>query len=228
MSNGESRFYFRINKIQIKDNREKRSFFKRDRAEVRLYSFITTDNTDLPELGELNLGLGDEEKRSIIKATVERSISSRRFIEIDNVKDNQILTFGDTGYTVYQSDVIPKDFNWIFLGIESDTKDRDFGKILEETVKSDDFSTFNKDLLTLLGKAASSNPAYAAGMAVAKFATGIFAEMLKRNKDDLLGALYMSLNREEHYRHLKRDVQDAPDLTQNMFFDYTIFGYENQ
>jgi len=137
-------FYFRINKLKIIDNRERGFlFFTRDRAEVKLFSFITTENTDLPELADLNSVESDEEKREIIKATVERCISSRTFIEIDNVKDNQTLTFGDTGYVLYQSEAIPDDFNWVFLVIESDKETRDIGQMLDNIVKSEDFATFS-------------------------------------------------------------------------------------
>ncbi len=220
-------FYFRINKLKIIDNRESGFlFFTKDRAEVKLLSFITTGNTDLPGLANLMSAKNDEEKRKIIKATVEQCISSRTFVEIQNVRDNQTLTFGDTGYVLYQSETIPDDFNWIFLAIESDKKNREFGRFLEKIVKDEDFSSFGKDLLDILSKTAAKNPAYAAGLAIAKFVTGILIELLKNDKDDLIGVLYTSLNRREHYQHCDRKKDDVPDITHNMLMDYTIFGYE--
>ncbi len=220
-------FYFRINKLKIIDNRESGFlFFTRDRAEVKLLSFITTGNTDLPELANLMSAKSDEEKRKIIKETVKRCISSRSFVEIQNVRDNQTLTFGDTGYVLYQSETIPDDFNWIFLAIESDKETRDFGQFLEDIVKDEDFSSFSKDLLEILSETASTNPAYAAGLAVAKFVTGILIGLLKNDKDDLIGVLYTSLNRREHYPHGDRKKDDVPDITHNMLMDYTVFGYE--
>jgi len=220
-------FYFRINKLKIIDNRERGFlFFTRDRAEVKLFSFITTENTDLPELAELNSAESDEEKRKIIKATIERCISSRTFIEIDNVKDNQTLTFGDTGYVLYQSEAIPDDFNWVFLVIESDKETRDIGQMLDNIVKSEDFATFSDELLSQLSDTVSNNPAYTAGLAIAKFVTGILIEALKNDKDDLIGVLYTSLNRWEHYPHCDRKKDDIPDITHNILIDYTIFGYE--
>ena len=220
-------FYFRINKLKIIDNMEKGFlFFKRDRAEVKLFSFITTENTDLPELAELNSAESIEEKRKIIKATIERCISSRTFIEIDHVRDNQTLTFGDTGYVLYKSEAIPDDFNWVFLVIESDKETRDIGQILGDIVNSEDFSTFSDELLSKLSDTASNNPAYTAGLATAKFVTGILIEVLKNDKDDLIGVLYTSLNRREHYPHCDRKKDDVPDITHNILIDYTIFGYE--
>ncbi len=220
-------FYFRINKLKIIDNRESGFlFFTRDRAEVKLLSFITTGNTDLPELANLMSAKSDEEKRKIIKETVKRCISSRTFVEIQNVRDNQTLTFGDTGYVLYQSEAIPDDFNWIFLAIESDKETRDFGQFLENIVEDEDFSIFSKDLLDILSETAANNPAYAAGLAIAKFVTGILIGLLKNDKDDLIGVLYTSLNRREHYPHSDRKKDNVPDITHNMLMDYTIFGYE--
>ncbi len=220
-------FYFRLNKVKIIDNREKGfPLFSKDRAEVILVSLITVGNTDLPELANIMSAKSEEEKRKIIKETVKRCISSRTFVEIQNVRDNQTLTFGDTGYVLYQNETIPDDFNWIFLAIESDKKTRDFGQFLEDIVEKDDFSSFSRDLLETLSKTASINPAYAAGLSIAKFITGILAVVLKNDKDDLIGVLYTSLNRREHYPHSDRKKDNVPDITHNMLMDYTIFGYE--
>ena len=222
-------FYFRINKLKIIDNRESGFlFFTRDRAEVKLLSFITTGNTDLPELAHLMSAKSDDEKRSIIKETVKRCISRRTFVEIQNVRDNQTLFFGDTGYVLYQSETIPDDFNWIFLAVESDKETRDFGQFLDDIVEGEDFSSFSQGLLDILSETASTNPAYAAGLSIAKFVTGILATVLKNDKDDLIGVLYTSLNRREHYPNCERKKDDVPDITHNMLMDYTIFGYEEK
>lgn len=219
----DSKFYFRINKIKILDDREKGSFFKKDRAEVRIFSFVTNENTDLSELSDWDNSKSNDEKKEIIKSVVSKCISSRLFLEIDNVKDNQILTFGDSGCVLYQDDKIPSDFNWILIVIESDQKDRDFGKLLDDTSKGADF----KDIIDAVGKMVKISPTGSMALAVAKFITGIFSTALKKNNDDLIGVVYMSLNRIEHYPHCIRDKQDVPDITNNMYVDYSIFGCEN-
>jgi len=219
--------YFRLNKVKILSNREKGFlFFNKDRAEVKLFSFVTTDNTDLPELANLNFSSKEEDRRRIIKATVEHCVSARTFVEIRHVKDNQSLFFGDTGYVLYQAEPIPNDFNWIFLGIESDKGAREFGDFLDDTVKNDNFRKFSRNILPLLRKKASVNPATTAGYLAATYIASVIAERMKKNKDDLIGILYMSLNRIEHYPHCFRKRDDVPDLTQNMFVDYVLFGYE--
>ena len=219
-------FYFRINKIKILSNREKGFLFlNKDRAEVKLYSFVTTENTDLTELANLDYGSDEEDRRMIIKATVERCVSTRTFVEIRHVKDNQTLSFGDTGYVLYQSDRIPDDFNWIFLAVESDRGSRDFGNFMDEAVNDDNFRTFSKSIFPRLNLP-GGNLANTAGYILITYLTGVLTDRIKKNKDDVIGTLYMSLNRVEHYPQCFRKIDNVPDLTQNMFVDYIIFANE--
>ena len=46
------------------------------------------------------------------------------------------------------------------------------------------------------------------------------------NMDEMIGVLCMSLNRLKHYRHGERKRDNVPDLTNNMFVDYSIFGFD--
>ncbi|MBP1730274.1 MAG: hypothetical protein H6Q55_703 [Deltaproteobacteria bacterium] len=45
-----------------------------------------------------------------------------------------------------------------------------------------------------------------------------------QNKDDQIGVAYQSFNRFEHYPHGERKKDDVPDLSNNIFIDYSIFG----
>jgi hypothetical protein len=220
-------FYFRINKLKVFDNREIKpvlGLFGRDLAQVKILSFVTTDNTDLPELDDLPQTNDPAKKVEIIKAAVTQVVSSRILTRIDHVKDNHVMTFGDTGYVLYQSKDIPADFNWSFIALESDKNVRDTGTMINDVLNDPGFKGFTTNLLAVLGGAA--NPTFTAGVEIAKFATQVVANTMKQNKDDMIGILYMSLNRREHYLHGERKKDDVPDLTNNMMIDYSIFAFE--
>ena len=220
-------FYFRINKVKIISNREKGFlFFNKDRAEVKLFSFVTTDNTDLSELASLDYSSSEDERRFIINETVKRCVSTRTFVEIPHVKDNQTLLFGDSGYVLYQSAAIPNDFNWVFLVIESDKGARDFGMFLDETVKSDNFDRFGKNILSQLTGQLPVNLVKQAGDMFVTYLADVLKERLKKSKDDVIGIVYASWNRKEHYPDGQRKKDNMHDLTKNMIVDYSIYVNE--
>jgi hypothetical protein len=102
---------------------------------------------------------------------------------------------------------------------------RTLGNRMKAIVDNEKFDSFATNLLLMLGTAA--NPSYEAGILISKFIISIIANDLKKNKDDLIGILYMSLNRREHYLHGERKADDIWDLTNNMQIDYSIFAFEN-
>jgi hypothetical protein len=220
-------FYFRINKLKIRDNRESPEFlglFGPDLAEVKLFSFVTTGDADLPNVDELLSGTNEERKKAILSAAVQHVASSRILTTVENIKDNHVMTFGDTGYVLYQSNKMPDDFNWVFLAIESDRDVREIGQEMEEVFKDKDFDGFTTNVLRLLS--AAVNPSYIAAVEIAKFITKVVVKNLKKDREDMIGVLYMSLNRREHYPHGERKKDDVSDLTDNMLIDYSIFGFD--
>ncbi len=220
-------FYFRINKLKITDNMESPQFILvgPDKAEVKLLSFITRGDFSFPDIDELLSSNDEARKREIVKAATQQVASSRIFATIENVKDNSVMTFGDAGYVLYQSKTIPDDFNWSLIAIESDKDVRKLGERVETVVNDKGFDDFASNLLVLLASAA--NPSYIAGIQITKFIAKVISDNLKNNKDDLIGILYMSLNRREHYPHLERKRDEVWDLTNNMRVDYSIFGFES-
>jgi hypothetical protein len=225
-------FYFRINRLTIFDNREGPAawdllnLFKTDRAEVKLLSFVTTTDDDLPDVGELiEANVDNARKKALVAEAVKAVVSSRILTTIENVVDGHVMIFGDTGYVLHQSEVIPDQFDWSFLAIESDHGIRSAGEMINAVLSDDGFGVFTDQLLKLIGKAA--NPAYAAAVGVAKFAVSVLGKVLCANKDDLIGVLYMSLNRREHYLHGERKRDGVADLTNNMLIDYSLFGFES-
>jgi hypothetical protein len=98
-------FYFRINKLKINDNHESPKFLLigPDIAQIKLFSFITTADISIPDIDELLSSTKEAKKRELCKNAVLQVVASRIFTTIDNVKDNSVMTFGDTGYVLYRS-----------------------------------------------------------------------------------------------------------------------------
>lgn len=226
-------FFFRINKIKITDNMTGRGFLGlgEDKATVQLWSLITNDNMDLPDVSPLISTSSDAKaKEDVVKDILSRVVASRRLTPISNVRDNYTATFGDTGYVLYQHDGIPENFNWQMIAIKLNDKTRDIGNTMLQVVNHQDFKTFSTDSLPkFLGTLGVANPttlAVIAAAEVGKFVVDIVGSILKNKKDKQLGLLYMSLNKQEHYLHGKRDSQDVRDLTGNMSVDYSIFAFD--
>ena len=227
-------FIFRLNKIKVLKNRERKKFlglFGKDEAEVRIMSFISTEFTEMPNLDELMKATDAAQQDKLLEALISTVLSRRVLTTVENVRDGQVLTFGDTGYSVFYADKIPDHFDWLLTVIESDQPERDEAKWMSDILKSKKFKGFKGDLLAAL-KASSQaallvNPAFLASVAIGRFAIDVLLQKGRANKDDQLGLLYMSLNRPQHYMFGKRDVQDIDDLTGNIKVDYSLFGVDD-
>lgn len=221
-------FYFRINRLKIVDNREERQIlriFGTDQAEVKLNSFITTDETRLPDMDELLSTTDRQRQKELFTSAATNYLDARILTTIQHVSDNHVMTFGDTGYVLYQSERIPNDFNWTLLAIESDCDVRELGQQIHSAVHDRKFDHVISRTLALA--ATSANPPYAAAVGIGKFVTKTIAEQRRSNQDDMIGVIYTSLNRHEHYPHGERKRDNIPDLTNNMFVDYSLFGFES-
>jgi hypothetical protein len=218
-------FYFRLNKLKILDNRtDAFLFFKKDLATVKIMSFVTTDNADLPDL-EIWINENDPAKKQVALANaVAAVLASRILIPIEQVKDNQTMTFGDAGYVVFESPKIPDNFNWCFLAMKDERSTRQAGQILNSVLADPEFGSFSSQLGILV--AGAVNPIFSAAVEVAKFTTGIVGKILANDGDQQVGLLYTSLNRQQHYPHGIRNSDDVSDLIGNMRVDYAIFGVD--
>ena len=220
-------FFFRINKLKIIDNKELPRFlgvFGPDIAQVKMVSFVTTDNMVLPDMTGFQEVQDIETRKKILKAAVNQVVDARILTVVENIKDNHIMYFGDTGYVLYHSKTIPKHFDWQFVVYESDKAIRDTAMMVEDIINDEEFDAFADNMTTLLTGA--KNPAYLASVAIGKFATKVILKVAGRNKDDMVGIIYMSLNRWEHYPFGERKKDDIPDMTNNMLIDYSVFGFD--
>jgi hypothetical protein len=177
-------------------------------------------------MDELANAIDPAEQKRLLEKAVAAVVSNRVLTTVENVQDNHKLTFGDAGYVVYQSEKIPEHFDWLLLVMESDKKSREDAALVQEILKDPEFEGFSKDLLSTLVK--TPTPGFTAAVAIGKFAAQVLLEQGKKNKDDQIGLLYMSLNRWEHYPHLERKRDDVHDLTKNIMVDYSLFGIEEE
>ncbi len=225
---GGSMFYFRLNKIKIKNNREPRKFllFGPSNAEVKIYSFFTTGDVVLPEIDEILTTDNKKQRTELFQKVMDGIVNSKVFTEVKNVKDNSEMTFGDSGSLVYKSQEIPDELNWTLVVMESDKDIRDFGGRVDQVVRGKEFQKYAADLLLIAGTIV--NPAYGAAVGLTKYFCHYMIDRMKKNKDDLIGLTSMSLNRQEHYPHGERKVNDVWDLSNNMQIDYSMFGFDEE
>lgn len=214
-------FYFRVNKIKIFDNKSSFLFWDRS-AKIKILSFITQDNTSLNDLSELFDKGSRENQEAFIKDEVKKLVQSQELIEVTDVKDNHIFTFGDSGYVFYSSKNVPEYFNWLLLLVESDKEFQDICNMLLGTMGSSAFSMVLNEFMGVI----KASPLTSFYSNLSTFVVKNILNVASTNKDDIVGLLYTSLNKVEHYPHLVRNSTEVPDLTGNMEIDYSIFGYE--
>ncbi len=104
-----------------------------------------------------------------------------------------MLTFGDSSSALYTAMRIPVSLNWTFLVLEFDEEVLELGRQINTVVDGKDLAS---SALALLATAAT--PQLTAAAAIAKFVSRAIPQVLVRNRDDLVGLYYLSLNRMEH------------------------------
>jgi hypothetical protein len=229
-------FYSRINKIKVFDNREGfLGLFNRS-AEMRIYSYVkaptlspvlpeSTYSTNITVSELLDLPDGAARKQRLLDAVLAEAnrLAQSSFLEINGVKDNQTVLFGDSGLVIFSSEHIPEKIDIQLWVIESDEDVRNFVIEADRVLDSDAFKGLYAAVEATL---AITNPVLSGVIAVAGVVVNILRKRLRANKDDLVGYWQASFNRAEHYPHGVRDKQDVYDTTGNILVDYTLFGYE--
>ncbi|MDR1090523.1 MAG: hypothetical protein LBL79_05550 [Prevotella sp.] len=225
-------FYSRINKIKVFNNREGfLGLFNRS-AEMRIYSYASNPGGQagryVPALSVsdlLSMKEKEREEKLLERVLAEAELFAQsKYLEINGVKDNQSLLFGDSGLVIYSSEQIPDMLNMQLWVIESDTDVRNFALDADKVIDSDAF----KGLLIAVETALTVTNSILSGViGIGTVVANLLRQKLRANKDDLVGYWQMTLNRAEHYPHGTRDRQDTADTTGNILVDYTLFGFEN-
>jgi hypothetical protein len=143
-------FYVRINKIRVFNNREGfLGLFNRS-AEMRIYSYVAASHGTVPSgvastggisAADLMSLTADRRREKLLEAVLDEAgrFAQSAHLEIDGVKDNQSLTFGEAGMIVYQGDAIPATLDMQLWVIESDEDVRTFAIEADRVVDSDAF-----------------------------------------------------------------------------------------
>ncbi|MDR1601622.1 MAG: hypothetical protein LBS42_04245, partial [Tannerella sp.] len=201
-------FYTRINKIKVFDNREGfLGLFNRS-AELRIYSLVSNpagraghfaeSNLHVPSLSVSDLLHVDEKKREekLLEQVIAEAgfIAQSKCLEINGVKDNQTLLFGDSGLVIYSNEHIPDAQDIRLCVIESDTDVRNFALEADKVLDSDAFKGLFAAVEATL---AVAFPTLSSVIAVSGVAVSLLRQKLRANKDDLVGYWQVSLNRAE-------------------------------
>ncbi|OYU80510.1 MAG: hypothetical protein CFE23_08450 [Flavobacterium sp. BFFFF1] len=212
-------FYVRINKVSLKKNGELLG-----KGEVQLMSFINYSEDDFPSLQKFFDTNDDEQKAAAVRSAIEKVVNSRIMMPIAKVRDNSVITFGDTGYIVYKSKIIPEDFSWMILAVESDKKTRDTAALLQTVLTEDNVSSL---IGTIAKLAATADPVTESITAIYKFVSKTAFGLSANDKDDQVGYYLCSFIRGLDYPHGNREVIGSKDTTGNMTIDYSFFGFES-
>ena len=210
-------FYLRLNKIRIFNN-----YRLLGSSDLQLMSFVTMGEADFPMLNEFYRTSNAAVKKELIAQAVNKVLSSRIMPQIQRIKDNQVIYFGDTGYNVFVNDTIPQDLNWMLLAIKSNQQLVDNATLAGEILTEQNLNSLVATIAMLSGVA---SPVAAAVSTLTLLVAQSVLKVCTNAKDHQLGLLLTSFVRQEHYPNGKRDAQDVPDATGNMKVDYTIFGF---
>lgn len=210
-------FYLRLNKIRIFNN-----YRLLGSSDLQLMSFVTMGEADFPMLNEFYRTSDAAVKKELVAQAVNKVLSSRIMPQIQRIKDNQVIYFGDTGYNVFVNDTIPQDLNWMLLAIKSNQQLVDNATLAGEILTEQNLNSLVATIAMLSGVA---SPVAAAVSTLTLLVAQSVLKVCTNAKDHQLGLLLTSFVRQEHYPNGKRDVQDVPDATGNMKVDYTIFGF---
>jgi hypothetical protein len=223
-------FYFRIDRVRFLDNGGIKSvlgIFGHDFAKVKFLSFVTRSDQSVPELDEWTRSNDLAARNAMLQVLIDNTLSTCALTEVDRVQDNVTVNFGDTGLILYEAEEIPEALTWTFLAVRSSRDVREAARDVNEILSEPNFGDFSKNLLSLIqAGSAVVNPAYAAGVEMAKFVAQTSARRLMNKGDRTLGAVTVSFIRPEHYPNGIRERRDVHDMTGNMFYDYTIFAYK--
>src|ERR1043166_3368340 len=223
-------FYFRIDRVRFLDNGGVKSglgIFGHDFAQVKFLSFITPSDQNVPQLEKWMKNNDAAAREAALAKLVRGTLSTRELTEVDRVQDNVPVSFGDTGLVLYEAEEIPEAFTWTFVAVRSELDVREAARDVNEILSEPGFASFSTSVLGLIQAGSEvANPAYAAAIEVAKFVAQAGARRLMKKGDRQLGAVTVSFIRPEHYPQGLRESHDVHDMTGNMFYDYTIFGYK--
>ncbi len=221
-------FYLRLNRLSVIDNGRRDQFLglvANDIANVKLISFVTTDHMALPDVDAWREGTKTQ-KRTIEEQAIEDAVNRRIMTSVRGIKDGHKLSFGDTGYVLHKAEFLPAQLDWACVLLRSKRDLRKVGTSVEEIIGDPSFEDFYQQLISLVrGTVGTLNQRYVAASQASRFVASVIAKNLE-DDEELLGLSYLSLSRSNHFPDGLRSDPQVQDLTGNVHFDYTIFGFD--
>ena len=215
-------FHFRINKLRIINNREQGFLFWGRLAEVKLISFVANGNQRLPSVDHLLQASSEHEQAARVRAAAAEVLNSRRIISLSKVRDHYDVHFA-VPFDLYRSESIPDYFDWMLLAIESDRDVRQVGDTLNSVADQPEFTHAIVRALQLAKTVA--NPQLALASYLLKLTHDAVRYQMQHAADDMIGVIYASFRRHEHYPNGVMEAVEQPDLTGNMFVDYSMISH---
>jgi len=209
----------RIKRIKIIDNRE---LF--GSGEVKLLSFVTSEDDPLPVLDAYFNENDDKAKLGLLRAAASDILSAKTLMQVDHIKNGHEMIFGDSGYSLWTTRKKIDSFNWQMILVESDAGVREMGNVISSYINDPEFDTFLLNIAKLASFAV--NPTVTLSIAIGKFVLGKVADELLRNKDDQIGVVYQSFYRALDFPAGDRQAMNIPDLSGNLRIDYRIYAEE--
>lgn len=196
------------------------------KAEVKFWSFVADQQFSLPQADDILSASKKEEKRTIVRELIPSFLTRWEGITIGHIPDRHTFVFGDTGRILYRAKKIPLTLDWIMFVIEDDTDIRTLGEQLGTFFTDEKVDTIAAAITTLAGLTAT--PAVAAGIVLAKELIRGVSFVLKKNENDQLGVVEESFIRPRDYPTGTRHGVGVADLSGNMWYDYFIYGIEEE
>ncbi|MBD3887334.1 hypothetical protein IFO70_37810 [Phormidium tenue FACHB-886] len=214
-------FHFRLDKVKINKNREEGGVLGlgKDLAELELWSFVTTDNQQLPDVSELLSTNNSSIRKELVTEIAQAVVASRQTKKVDKIKDGAEMNFG---FDLWQAPTTPAYFDWNFVVIELDEDQRKTAQIIENITSDNAFEHFTDSLPgKLLGAA---NPGFEAVAGVTRLVVDVVKANLNNSDNDTVGLLYKSFSQAKHYPTGEAEEKNVQDITNNMWVDFSIYS----
>lgn len=198
-----------------------------DKGEMKFYSFVAVDTVlSLPLLDQL-LGKTDtnqimEGLRPAIREVADQVWESHT---IRRVRKHHSFNFGDTGRALINavSETPPTQIDWILLLVEIDNDLRDATRRAGESVEENELQKVAEGLALLAGTGFGATAAAAFSISVVLIKH--VAKIMQENNNDQVGYIEQSFLLGDDFnigRGNRREATSVSDLTNNMFYDYTL------
>jgi hypothetical protein len=187
------------------------------RANLSLIS-IVSENMDDAITSELVDNTDNIE--AILEKHVAEGLNIRYFPNIQRITDHSVVTFGETGLTLYESTTVPETLHWSLIAIDTESDIHQLGTRLEKLFTSHAIEqSLSSSLFSLIAKTSIGS---VIAQVVGNVIVRTLPPLLKIKKADKLGQVLSSFNRSVHYPENERKVSNAADITGNMTYSYEL------